>query len=105
MQRTADFHDAIANAGLPEAVSVMDNATAFDAAVDMFDAHAAAGNAPIRRFLRARQGPAPRLAGRHDHLDRVGRERQEAQILEQAAARGQRIRVASAMRLSWVLPG
>jgi hypothetical protein len=50
MQRTADFHHAIANPRLPEAAGVVDDATALDAAVHVLDARAAAGDAPIRGF-------------------------------------------------------
>ena len=64
----------------------MDDATAFDAAVDVLDTHAAACDPSIRRFLRARQGPAPRLLRRHDHLDRRKRTRPKAEILESSAA-------------------
>jgi hypothetical protein len=92
MQRTADFHDQITDAGLPEAAGVVDDAAAFDAAVDMLDARTPAGNPPIRGFLLAREGPAPRLLRRHDQLHLVEREGQEAEILEQAAARRQRVR-------------
>jgi hypothetical protein len=91
MQRAADFHDPIADTRLAEAAGVVHNATAFDAAVDMLDAHATVCDAPIRGFLRPREGAAPGLSGRHDDLDLVERERQEAQILEQPAARGQRV--------------
>jgi hypothetical protein len=80
MQRTADFHKQIADPSLSEAAGVMDHAAALDAAVDVRDA-------PIRGFLRPRQGPATWLSSRHHHLDLVQRERQEAQILEQPAAR------------------
>ena len=55
------------------------------------DTHATAGDPTIRGFLRAREGPATRLAGRHDDLDVVERKRQEAQILQQAAPGGQGI--------------
>jgi hypothetical protein len=89
MQRTADFHDPIADARFPQAARVVDDAAALDAAVDVLDTHAATRNTPIRRFLRARQGPAPRLLRRHDHLNLVERERQKAQILEPSAACGQ----------------
>jgi hypothetical protein len=92
MQRTADFHQQVTNAGFPEAADVVDDAAALDTAVDVLDAHAPAGKAPIRGFLPAREGPAPRLLDRHDHLDLRERERQKAQILEQPAARGQRVR-------------
>jgi len=47
MQRTADFHDQIADAGLPQAASVVDDATALDVVVYVLDAHAAGA---IRRF-------------------------------------------------------
>lgn len=92
MQRTADFHNAIANARLPEAAGVVDDAATLDAAVDVLNAHAAAGDTPICRFLHPCESPASRLPGRHDDLHLIERERQEAQILEQAAAWGQGIR-------------
>jgi hypothetical protein len=53
MQRTADFHDQIADARLPEAVRLVHHATALHAAVDVLDADAPTGDAPIGRFLRA----------------------------------------------------
>jgi hypothetical protein len=93
MQRAADFHDQIANVCRPEAAGVVDDAAALDTAVDMLDAHAAAGDAPIRGFLCARKGPAPRLPGRHDDLLLVQRERQETEIPEQPAACGQGVGV------------
>ncbi len=92
MQRTADFHDQIADAGLPQAAGVVDDATALDAAVDVLDAHAPAGDPPIRSFLRAREGPAPRLLRRHDQLHLVERAGHEAKILEQPTARRQGVR-------------
>jgi hypothetical protein len=82
MQRTADFHDQIADTRFPQTVGVVDDPTPLDAAVDVFDAHAPAGDASIRRFLGAREGPASRLLGRHDHVDVWERKRQEAEILE-----------------------
>jgi hypothetical protein len=92
MQRTADFHDAITNAGLPQAAGVVDDAAALDAAVDLLKAHAAARDAPIRRLLRRCEVPASRLPGRQDDRHPVQRERQEPEILEHAAARRQGIR-------------
>jgi hypothetical protein len=86
MQRTADFHEQIADARLPQAAGVVDDAAALDAAVDVLDAHATARDAPMRRFLRAREGPAPRLPRRHEDVDPVERTRQEAAILEYSAA-------------------
>jgi hypothetical protein len=92
MQRTADFDDAISDTSLPEAVGVVDDATALDAAVDVLDTHTTAGDTPIGGFLRTREVPSSRLFGRHDDLHVGERERQEPQILEQAAACGQGIR-------------
>ena len=86
MQGTADFHEQIADARLPQAAGVVDDAAAFDAAVDVLDAHATACDAPIRRFLRTREAPAPRLPRRHDDVDPLERIGQEAEILEQSAA-------------------
>jgi hypothetical protein len=104
MPRTAHFYDASAHPRLPEAAGVVDDAAALDAAVDVLNADAAASDAPIRSLLGARQGPAPRLSGRHDHLDlREGR-RQKAEILEQPAPRGRGVWGASAIRVAWVLP-
>jgi hypothetical protein len=88
MQGTADFHDQIADARLSQAAGVVDDATALDTAVDVLDAHAPTGDASIGGFLAAREGSATGLAGRHEDLDLVERECQEAQILEQATARG-----------------
>jgi hypothetical protein len=53
MQCTADFHDPIADARLPEAVRPVHHATALRAAVNVLDADAPTGDAPIGRFLRA----------------------------------------------------
>ena len=88
MQRTADFHDHIADTDLPKTAGVVDDATALDAAVDRRDAHATACNASSRTLLRMRAFASPRLASWHDALDMVERKGQEAQILEQAATRG-----------------
>ena len=65
----------------------MDDAAALDAAVDVLNAHAATRDASIGGFLAVREGSAAGLAGRHDDLDVVERECQEAQILEQSTAR------------------
>jgi len=92
MQRTTDFHDQIADARLPEAADVVHDAAALDTAVDVLDAHTATRDAPIRGFLRAREGAASRLPGRHEDLHLVQRKRQEAEILEQAAPCRQGVR-------------
>jgi len=91
MQRTADFHEQVTDAGLPEAADVVNDAAALDAAVHMLDADTPAGNAPIGSFLRACEGAPPRLLRRHDHFDLRERKRQKAEILEQPAPRGQGI--------------
>jgi hypothetical protein len=57
MQCTADFHYQIADARLPEAVRLVHHATALHAAVDVLDVDASTGDAPIGRFLRARERP------------------------------------------------
>jgi hypothetical protein len=86
MQRTADFHDQVADARLSEAAGIVDNPAALDATVDVLDADAAARDVPIGRFLAARECSASGLTGRHNDLDLVERKRQEAQILEQLTA-------------------
>src|SRR5215831_18343973 len=65
------------------------NGSHLDTAVDVLDTHAATRDAPIRGFLRAREGAASRLPGRHEDVDLLPGERQEAQILEPPAARRQ----------------
>ena len=92
MPCTADFYEQIADACFPQAAGVVDDTAALDAAVDVLDAHASAGDAPIRGFLCARERPAPRLLGRHDHLDLGERQCQKAQILKQPAPCRQGIR-------------
>lgn len=87
MQRTADFHDSVADACFAEAAGIVHNTAALDATVDMLDAHAPTGDAPIRGLLRAGELPSSRLPGRHDALDVVACEGQEAQILEPPTAR------------------
>jgi hypothetical protein len=89
MQPTADFHDLITDPRLPQAAGVVDDATALDAAVDVRDTDTAAGDAPISRFLRPYEGPAPRLAGRHDDVDMGQGKGQEPEILKQPTACGQ----------------
>jgi hypothetical protein len=60
MPGPADFHPTVADARLA-AAGVVDAATALDAAIDVLDAFATAGETPIRGFLRARECPATRL--------------------------------------------
>jgi hypothetical protein len=92
MQRTANFHHQIADACLSEAADVVNDAATLDTAVDVLDPDPATCDAPIGRFLRAREGPAPRLLGGHDDLDPVQGKRQKAQVLEQPAPHRQGVR-------------
>ena len=50
MQRTADFHEQIADARLPEAAGVMNDAAALDAAIDVLKPEFA-----VYRHLRTRK--------------------------------------------------
>ena len=55
MQGTADFHPHVAKPRFPQSDGLFEHAAAFDAAVDMFDAHAPPSEPLIPRFLRLRQ--------------------------------------------------
>jgi hypothetical protein len=88
MQHTAHLHDLIANTRLPEAAGVVDDATALHTAGDMLETDTTSGEAPIRGWLQAREGPATRLRRWHDDFHLMERERQEAEVLEQPAPRG-----------------
>ena len=92
MQGTTYFHPEISDTLLPQADPIFDDATALDAPVDMFDAQPALGERVIRHVLLPRQLLATRFLGRHEDLDLGQRERQEAQILQEPAPRGQGIR-------------
>jgi hypothetical protein len=89
MQRAADFQTQITDPRLPQAARVVDNTATLHATIDGLYADAAARHPSIGGFRRPREGSAPWLLGRHDDLDVVERERQEAQILEQPAPCGQ----------------
>jgi hypothetical protein len=102
MQGTADFHHTIANTRLPQAPGVVDDATALEAAVGVRDTHVPPREAPIHRLRRAYEGATLRLPGGHDDFHMVECARQDAQILEQPAARGQG--GGRAIRLSCMLP-
>ena len=51
MQGTADFHHDIADARLPEADPVFDNATALDTAIDMLDPQLTLVQRLVRKLL------------------------------------------------------
>ena len=92
MQCTADFHDPVADARLSEAAGVVDNTAAFDAAVDMFDAHPSPSDLPIPCFLRSRQLLSAGLLRQLDDVHAVQREGLKAQVLQQLAPCRQWIR-------------
>jgi hypothetical protein len=92
VQGTADVHHQIADALLPQPDPVFDDATAFDTAVDMLDAQPALGERLIGHVLLPRQLLAAWFLGRHEDCHLGKREREEAQILQQPAPRGQGIR-------------
>ena len=92
MQCTADFHHEIANALLPQADPVFDDATAFDTTVDMLNAQPAIVQGLVGQLLFQGQFLAAWFLGRHEDLDLGEPKCQEAQILQQPAPRGQGIR-------------
>src|SRR5712692_5698446 len=68
VQGTADVHHQIADALLPQAAPVFDDATALHTAVDMLDPQPALGERLIRRLLLPRQLLAAWFLGRHEDL-------------------------------------
>src|SRR5690242_1279228 len=85
MQGTADFHHHIADALLPQADPVFDDAAALDTAVDMLDPQPAGVERLVRPFLRRRQVRARGFLCGHEDLHLGQREAQEAEILQQPA--------------------
>ena len=82
MQCTADVHHHVANPCFPQPDGVFEHAAAFDAAVDMFDAHAPPRDLPIALFLGSCQRfPTWLLDGLND-LHVVQRERLKAHVLD-----------------------
>ena len=92
MQGTAEFHHQIADALLPQADPVFDDAAALDTAVDVLDAQPTLVERLVRPLLLPRELLAAGFLGRHEHRHLRERERQEAQILQEPAARRQGIR-------------
>jgi hypothetical protein len=92
MQCTADFHHHIADPRFPYPDGLFQHAAAFDAAVDMFDAHPSPSEPPIPRFLRSRQLLAAGLLRRLDDVHSVQRKRLKAYILPQLAPSRQWVR-------------
>jgi hypothetical protein len=81
MQCTAEFHDQIADARLPQAEPIFDNATALDATVDMLDPQPAVVEPLIRPLLLHCQLLATRGLCWHEDLHVGEREGQKAEIL------------------------
>jgi hypothetical protein len=104
MLGTADFHDHIADARLPQAGGIVDDAAALDTAVDMLDAHAPTGDAPIRGLLacvsfRPRGLRVGLMISTWSSVN-ARKPRSWSNRLPAGKGYGE----ASAMRLSWVLP-
>src|SRR5712691_4586625 len=83
MQGTADFHHQIAAAFLPQTDPVFDNATALDAAVDMFDPQPTVRERLIRSVRHPCQLLATGYLYLHEDYHVTQRERLETQILQQ----------------------
>jgi hypothetical protein len=81
MQGATYFHHQIADALLPQADPVFDDATALDTTVDMLDPQPTAVQRLVGHVLLQRQFLAAWLLGGHEDLHLGQRERQEAQIL------------------------
>src|SRR5712692_9286076 len=92
VQGTTEFHHQIANALFPQADPVFHDAAALHTAVDMLDPQPAVMQGLGGELLFQRQFLAARYLHGHQNLHLRQRERQEAQILQQPAPRGQRIR-------------
>jgi hypothetical protein len=86
VQGPAQFHHESADARLPQPDPILHNATALHTAVDMFDPEPALGQGLVRHLLRQRSLLATWLLGGHANLHLRQRERQEAQLLQQAAS-------------------
>ena len=87
MQRTAEFHDEIADALLPQADAVFDDTTTLDTAVDMLDPQPTLVERLVRHVLLQCELLAAGFLGRHEDLDLGECEREEAQILQEPAPR------------------
>jgi hypothetical protein len=92
VQRTAELHHQVADALLPQAEPVFDNATTLDTAVDMLDPQPPLAQCLIRHVLLPREFLATGFLGGHEDLHLGQREGQEAQILQQATSHWQGIR-------------
>src|SRR5438128_6723989 len=78
MQSTAEFHHQVADAVLPQADPVFDDATALDTTVDMLNAQSAIVQGLVGQLLFQGDLLAGGFFGRHEDVDLGVRERQEA---------------------------
>src|SRR4029450_12737628 len=85
MQRTADLHHHVANAVFPQPDGLFEHTAAFDAAIDMVDAHAPPRALPTPRLTGPRRLMPARLLRRSDAVLPVQRECLKAQISQQLA--------------------
>ena len=85
VQGTAELPHEIADARLPQADPVFDDATALHTAVDMLDPQPTLVERLVGSVLLRRQLLAAGFLGRHEDRHLGQRERQEAQILQQSA--------------------
>src|SRR5438132_6851296 len=92
VEGTTEFHHQIADALLPQADAVFDDATTLDTAVDRLDPQPTLVQRLVRPLLLQRERLAAWLLGWHEDLHPRERERQESQILSQPAPCGQGIR-------------
>lgn len=84
METTRDFDDEIANDATPEAEAdgVLGHATAFDAAVDIFNPHASLGHDPIVGFLVRLEMTNPVFLDRLADCHPIQRKGKKAESLE-----------------------
>src|SRR6266851_1803438 len=92
VQGTAEFHHQIADTLLPQADPVLHDTAALDTAIDMLDPQSTLVQGLVRPLLLQRELLATGLLRRHEDLHVGQRERQEPQILQEPAPRGQGIR-------------
>jgi hypothetical protein len=91
MQGTAQFHHEIADAVLPQAEPVFDDATTLDTTIDMLDPQPTLVERLVRPVLLPRALLAAWLLGGHEDLHLRERARQEAQILQQPTPSRERV--------------
>jgi hypothetical protein len=81
VQGTTEFHHQIADALLPQADPVFDDATAFDTTIAMLDPQPTLVQCLVRHVLLPREFLAAWLLGRPEDLHLGQREGQKAQVL------------------------